>query len=123
MKITRGMVEYVRGLGKGSRKPIYIDAGLCDNFENEFMCELVDIVDWKECCESWSKFSGDYYYPVPGARADVEPLDAYDEAEDHWGGKYGDLRKEFCLHVADFMEGILNGKSVCKRVLAWFRSF
>lgn len=104
VKITKEMVDYVRGLGNGTIKPEFLDDGLCGNFYMKFKAHLHRVFDYYGCCDAWPKFSGNYNYPVPYS---IEPCTAY-LTSCLWSDDYGKLRREFCLHVADFMEGLLN---------------
>lgn len=52
--------------------------------------------------ETWPKYSGDYRYPIQLGTEDPEVT--YIMAKYKWIGKYGKLRKELALHIANELE-------------------
>jgi hypothetical protein len=105
-KLTSKMADYVQALGEGTVEPHDYDQGVCRSFYLEFERSLCFVINWIECCEDWwdtedvkeDSLLYDYNFPIP-----------WDEAWPMWSGKQGEVRKRFCLHVAEWMRKDLEG--------------
>lgn len=58
--------------------------------------------------ETWEKFSGDKYYPIPSASKHYTPRDAFSLLP-KWTGKCGKLRRELLDHLINEIEKELAG--------------
>lgn len=79
--------------------------GICHNLQLVFMLRYLE-VDWGTAvCHlalDWPEHSGVLTYPVPAVGETA--IAAYLEAEDVWGGPYGESRKRLCIHLAKKFE-------------------
>ncbi len=126
------LIQELRGLADGSIQPAKLDEGIC------FHLEELDVdwhTDWRKfqgrfmghmciqdsgfaaACQTWEHFSGNLTYPIPDPTSPVPKehddygVDAglYFLQEDNlWQGEYGNLRRAFALHLAEWLEGKYN---------------
>ena len=103
------IIEALRAWGSGQEKPLLSYYGLCGNLIR--LCglseaEIDDLID--EAFRSWPNYSGKREYPIPGPEASSDTWTAYKIYYGHpnlWDDSpYGDLRRELCLHIADWLE-------------------
>ena len=99
----------IRAWGSGQEKPLLSYYGLCGNLVQ--LCGLSraaidDLLD--EAFRSWPSYSGSREYPVPDPEAPSNKAAAYRIYYTHdnlWeDSPYGNLRRELCLHTADWLE-------------------
>ena len=101
------IIKALRGLGSGQEPP-FGSYGLCSNLV--YLCDLPeavidDLLD--EAFRSWPSYSGGRGYPVPDPKAPSSKVAAYNiyNHGNLWeDSPYGNLRRELCLHVADWLE-------------------
>ena len=99
----------LRAWGNGQEKPPLSYYGLCANLVHlSALSEAVikDLLD--EAFPRWPIYSGSREYPVPDPEAPSNKAAAYRIYYNHdnlWDDSpYGNLRRELCLHVADWLE-------------------
>lgn len=102
------IVKALREWGLGQKEPS-VRYGLCRNLHTLWSLPNAQIDDLlQEAFRSWPKFSGCRMYPVPDpeARSDLSAAHrSYNAHENLWeDSPYGNLRRELCLHVADWLE-------------------
>lgn len=115
------LIKELRGLADGSIAPYDTNDGICTHMSD---CEKEWYDDWRriigrfmgqcladssfaKACESWEHFSGSLTYPVPCPEFPREETYAawmYKETENLWEGEYGELRRDFARHLADYLE-------------------
>ena len=107
------IIKALRAWGSGQEEPLLSYYGLCWNLAQ--LCGLPeaaidDLIDdlLQEAFRSWSHYSGNRKYPVPDPEAPSSKAAAckiYYDRHDLWeDSPYGNLRRELCLHVADWLE-------------------
>ena len=103
------IIKSLRAWGSGQEKPLLSYYGLCGNLVH--LCDLSeaaidDLIDG--AFRSWPNYSGTREYPVPDPEAPSSKAAAYKiyyDRRDLWDDSpYGNLRRELCLHVADWLE-------------------
>ena len=116
MKVTTlktEQIDFLRALGNRTVEPRLPKFGLCQNYHNEFDEHITSNFWYEDMCSDWKHFTGTYSYPIPDpdnprhsgyqAYRDYHPTNANMWNDD----KYGNMRRAFCLHVADWMGGHL----------------
>ncbi len=126
------LIQELRGLADGSIQPVKLNAGIC------FHMEELDVdwyADWRKfqgrfmghwcvkdsgfaaACQTWEHFSGNLSFPVPDSTSPAPTGSAAYEADANivflatdnlWEGEYGNLRRAFALHLAEWLEGKYN---------------
>lgn len=103
------IIKTLRAWGSGQEKPPFDSSGLCVNLVH--LCDLPGaVIDdlFQEAFHSWPSYSGNWLYPVPDPEAPSSKVAAdriYYDRHDLWDDSpYGNLRRELCLHVADWLE-------------------
>ena len=103
------IIKSLRAWGSGQEEPLFSHYGLCRNLVHR--CGLSeaaidDLLD--EAFRSWPNYSGNRRYPVPDPEApsskDAASKIYYDRNHLWDDSPYGNLRRELCLHVADWLE-------------------
>ena len=101
-------IKTLRAWGSGQEKPL-LNYGICGNLVH--LCGLYEAVVYSSLGEaflSWPKYSGNQEYPIPDPEASSDIGAAYGifyGRFDLWDDSpYGNLRRELCLHVADWLE-------------------
>ena len=98
------IIKSLRAWGSGQETPL-TDYGICGNLPLSYVA-IDDLLG--EAFRSWPNYSGNREYPVPDPEALSDPAAArgiYNSCEDLWDDSpYGDLRRELCLYVADWLE-------------------
>ncbi len=96
------MIEYLRELEDGN-DPDVTGLGLCNNLDYDFQLNIYDHTP-PYVYEEWPHFSGNRRYPVKGGEF------KYMNTGDYWAddNKYCELRREWCGHLADFLEEVLD---------------
>ena len=97
-------VEELERLGNGG-EPAREDCGACWNVANA--CKDEDFPgspEWNRAASAWRGFSGLYSAPIPHHWGATK---AYWSDLPKWSGKYGRLRREFCLHMARELRKLL----------------
>lgn len=98
------IIRTLREWGRGRKKP-FVFLGICGNlpFSQDRTGDLLD-----EAFRSWPSYSGNRECPVPDPEAPSDKAAAYriyHSRENLWDDSpYGNLRRELCLHVADWLE-------------------
>lgn len=102
------IIKALREWGSG-QEPLFDSIGLCGNLVH--LCDLPGaVIDdlLPEAFRSWPNYSGNLGYPVPDPEAPSSKAAAYKiyyDRHDLWeDSPYGNLRRELCLHVADWLE-------------------
>ena len=102
------IIKTLRGWGSGQEPPL-VSVGLCANLVQ--LCDLSEAaIDdlLNEACPSWPSYSGSRGYPVPDPEAPSNKVAAcgiYYNHDNLWeDSPYGNLRRELCLHIADWLE-------------------
>ena len=101
------IIKTLRAWGSG-QEPLFDSYGLCANLVH--LCGLSeaaidDLLNGAFC--SWPKYSGCRAYPIPDPEAPSSKAAAYEiyYTQNLWDDSpYGNLRRELCLHVADWLE-------------------
>lgn len=107
------IIKALRAWGSGQEKPLFGPSGLCANLAHLFAPPeavidglLYDVFD--EAFRSWPSYSGNREYPVPDPEAPSDIAAAhsiYYNQDNLWeDSPYGNLRRELCLHTADWLE-------------------
>ena len=100
-------IKALRAWGSGQEKPS-VSYGLCRNLADLGILSDAAIYDLLgEAFPSWPKYSGNRGYPVPDPEApsDLDAACRIYYIEDRWeDSPYGNLRRELCLHTADWLE-------------------
>ena len=80
--------------------------GVCTNLDIAIKCKDIDWYFVVGCAaRSWPYYSGNPAYPVPLIGYST-PGEAFEEAG-LWKGVYGELRRDLCKHVANYLkEGV-----------------
>ena len=106
-KLNR-IIKTLRAWGHGQEKPIF-NSGICGNLVH--LCGLYGAVVYSSLGEaflSWPKYSGNRGYPIPDPEASSDPeaaCETFYGRPDLWDDSpYGNLRRELCLHLADWLE-------------------
>ena len=99
-------IKDLREWGSGQEKP-RVFFGICGNLAQTLPEDKVDdLLD--EAFRSWPKYSGNREYPIPDPEAPSDFAAAYRiycSRHDLWDySPYGNLRRELCLHIADWLE-------------------
>ena len=102
------IIKTLREWGSGQETPFdYV--GLCRNLQilwNLPDAQADDLL--QEAFRSWSHYSGSRKYPVPAPEAPFDKVAAssiYYNTQNLWDDSpYGNLRRELCLHIADWLE-------------------
>ena len=78
------------------------NVGICSNLDSAIYCEDIYWCFVVECAaRSWPHYSGSLAYPVPlHGRL---PKAAFEE-EALWEGVYGELRRDLCKHIANYLK-------------------
>ena len=77
--------------------------GICANLDIAINCKDIDWYFVVECAaRSWPRYSGNPSYPVP-AVSYLTPKAAFEE-EALWEGVYGELRRDLCKHIANYLK-------------------
>ena len=102
------IIKALRGWGSGQEEP-FVYYGICGNLAYRRPLSYATIENLvQEAFRSWPKFSGCQAYPVPDPKALFNFSAArriYYAHENLWeASPYGNLRRELCLHVADWLE-------------------
>lgn len=102
------IIKTLRAWGSGQETPL-VNYGICGNLVH--LCGLYEAVVYNSLGEaflSWPKYSGNRAYPVPDPEASSDLGAAYGifySRFDLWDDSpYGNLRRELCLHIADWLE-------------------
>lgn len=114
---TMRVVHHIRALGKQEIQPMHCHVGMC--WEVYELMETLDVPvevrralrqTTKHACFTWPHWSGYKHYPVPGVRGESRSASGfYSHSSDKWANNdYGDLRRSYCFHVANYLEGCLN---------------
>ena len=102
------IIKALREWGSGQETPLaYV--GLCRNLQTLWNLSDARADDLlQEAFRSWPNYSGSREYPVPDPEAPFDEVAAssiYYDRHDLWDDSpYGNLRRELCLHVADWLE-------------------
>lgn len=81
--------------------------------QGRFMGRCLANSPFADACKTWEHFSGSLTFPVPDPTSPFERLsdnsqadasNVYMETDNLWEDAYGDLRREFALHLADHLE-------------------
>ena len=106
-KTLRAQIDFLRALGNRTVEPKLPRFGLCKNYQNEFD-EHIDSNFWyRDMCDDWKHFTGTYSYPIPDSNNPrCSGYQAYYFSNiNMWNdAAYGNMRRAFCLHCADWME-------------------
>ena len=101
-------IKALRAWGSGQEKPL-VYYGICGNLVH--LCGLYKAVAYGPLGEaflSWPKYSGHRGYPIPDPEASSDlgaACGIFYGRPDLWDDSpYGNLRRELCLHVADWLE-------------------
>ena len=101
-------IKALRAWGSGQERP-FVSCGICGNLVH--LCGLPEAVVYSSLGEaflSWPKYSGNRGYPIPDPEAFSDIGAAcriFYGRSDFWeDSPYGDLRRELCLHTADWLE-------------------
>lgn len=101
------IIKTLREWGSGQEKPL-VKYGLCRNLQTLWNLSDARAYDLlQEAFRSWSHYSGSRGFPVPDPEA---PFDEIAASSIYWtqnlwdDSPYGNLRRELCLHVADWLE-------------------
>ena len=98
------IIKTLRAWGSGQEKPL-VNYGICGNLPLSY-AEIDDLLNEAFC--SWPSYSGNPGYPVPDPEVPSDISAAgiiYRSGRDLWDDSpYGNLRRELCLHVADWLE-------------------
>ena len=102
------IIKTLRAWGSG-QEPLFDSYGLCRNLVH--LCGLSeaaidDLLNGAFC--SWPNYSGNRVYPIPDPETPSDRAAAckiFCCSFDLWDDSpYGNLRRELCLHVADWLE-------------------
>ncbi len=126
------LIQELRSIADGSIQPSNLNEGIC------FHMEELDVdwyADWRKfqgrfmghwclkdsgfaaACQTWEHFSGSLTFPVPdptspyarlGDNSQADACNVFMETDNLWEGEYGDLRRAFALHLAEWLEGKYN---------------
>jgi hypothetical protein len=103
------LIIHLRNLGNGDVLPRSRRSGLCVELNGLISLQLMNEVH--RAWMTWPKWSGSAGFPVPHPKYPKDPGRANDRyyRDGHkfgsiWTGKYGDLRRKMCLHIADVLE-------------------
>jgi hypothetical protein len=102
----RKIIEHLEALGNSEVLPADVTEGLCDEIKNKFGPGVMTTVKGK--FKTWKHHSGDKLFPVPDPDEIVTSKIIYVNRKNQWTGKYGDMRKNLCLHVAQQLLEDLN---------------
>lgn len=94
------MIEHLEALGRGEIDPSDISEGICYEIKNKFGYRNAIHIDY--FAQLWPKYSGDSLFPVP-CPVGGKPHLRYNKTNDLWNTKYGALRRELCLFIAERM--------------------
>ena len=101
------IIKTLRAWGSGQEPPVD-SYGLCRNLQLLWNLSDVQADDLlQEAFRSWSHYSGSQKFPVPDPEAPFDEVAAY---KIYWtpnlweDSPYGNLRRELCLHTADWLE-------------------
>ena len=98
------IIKTLRAWGSGQKPPL-VRYGICGNLPLSYAA-VDDLLS--EAFRSWPNYSGDPRYPVPDPKAPSDKAAAnriYENRGDLWDySPYGNLRRELCLYVADWLE-------------------
>lgn len=102
------IIKTLRAWGSGQEKPLDY-YGLCGNLVH--LCGLPEAITddlLGGAFRSWPNYSGSREFPVPAPEAPSDKAAAcgiYYNHDNLWeDSPYGNLRRELCLHVADWLE-------------------
>ena len=101
-------IKTLREWGHGQKKPIAY-FGICGNLVHmRALPEAAIYTSLGEAFLSWPKYSGNRGYPIPDPEASSDLGAACGIFYSHpnlWeDSPYGNLRRELCLHIADWLE-------------------
>lgn len=98
------IIRALRCWGRWQKAPLP-SYGICGNLPLSYAA-VGDLLG--EAFRSWPNYSGNQAYPVPDPKAPSDKAAAsiiYESRRDLWDySPYGKLRRELCLHVADWLE-------------------
>lgn len=101
------IIKTLRAWGSGQEPPL-AHVGLCRNLQTLWNLSDAQADDLlQEAFRSWPNYSGSWKYPVPDPEA---PFDEGAASSIYWtqnlweDSPYGNLRRELCLHIADWLE-------------------
>lgn len=107
------IVDFLRGLESGNT-PSCITSGLCATLDHKFDIRIDTQIplSWYK---QWPHYSGNKQYPIPRSiNTSITAAKRWREAglmywvfplNQRWGdNEYGDLRRDFCGHIADYFE-------------------
>lgn len=102
------IIKTLRAWGSGQETPL-VSVGLCRNLRTLWNLSDAQTDDLlQEAFRSWSHYSGSRKFPVPDPEAPFDKAAAseiYYDRHDLWeDSPYGNLRRELCLHMADWLE-------------------
>lgn len=102
------IIKTLRAWGSGQEKP-HVKYGICRNLRVLWNLPDAPADDLlQEAFRSWSHYSGSRKFPVPDPEAPFDEVAAssiYYNRHDLWeDSPYGNLRRELCLHIADWLE-------------------
>ena len=87
--------------------------GVCSIFHRQFTTNLYRILP-TEVVTSWEHFSGDYVFPVPSCNPEKSSSCEFAKITGYghgmWSGEYGDYRRMYALHLANYFEDLANEK-------------
>lgn len=102
----KAAIDLLRALGTGAAYPRNTIYGICAEIKRlEGACLITQNAVEHICdhmMQLWPKYSGNRIYPVP--HPTKTPVKAFIHTDNLWIGKYGALRKELCLWLADQLE-------------------
>ena len=92
------IVKHLERLGVSDETPndvtedVFFD--IKEKFGPDMMLSIIPL------CEGWSKFTGDFMFPVPCPDG-TPPSIRYNKTRDLWRGSYGALQRDLCLYLAE----------------------
>ena len=101
-------IKALRAWGSGQEKPS-VSYGLCRNLADLGILSDAALDNLlREAFRSWPKYSGSSRYPIPDPKVPFDKaaaIGAYYSHPNLWDDSpYGNLRRELCLHIADWLE-------------------
>ena len=105
------IIKSLRAWGSGQETPL-IFYGICGNLKYLLKLPEATVSNLlEEAFLDWQGYSGSIMYPIPDPEEPSDPVAAeriYHSCStymDFWDDSpYGNLRRELCLHVADWLE-------------------
>lgn len=102
------IIKFLRAWGSGQEKPLTY-YGICGNLTHwRRLPEAAVNYLLRKAFLDWPGYSGNIMFPIPDPEAPSDKAAAsliYDSRRDLWeDSPYGNLRRELCLHIADWLE-------------------